>query len=34
MNILHTSTDPDLLTRLQHMLDSSARAHSAAVRIV
>ena len=26
MNILHASTDPDLLTRLREMLDSSARA--------
>ena len=26
MNILHSSTDPDLLTRLREMLDSSARA--------
>ena len=25
-NILHASTDPDLLTRLREMLDSSARA--------
>jgi len=26
MNILHATTDPDLLTRLKEMLDSSARA--------
>ena len=26
MNILHSRTDPDLLTRLREMLDSSARA--------
>ena len=25
-NILHATTDPDLLTRLREMLDSSARA--------
>lgn len=27
--ILHASTDPDLLTRLREMLDSSARADNA-----
>ena len=26
MNVLHSTTDPDLLTRLREMLDSSARA--------
>ncbi len=33
-NILHATTDPDLLTRLREMLDRSASAESVSVKLV